>query len=135
MTVEAPDTKYARDISLPFRFDEDCDLAVDEDEAIIDQSVHVIAFTKKGSVILTESLGSSLEFSVFDPLSSESELVIDTSLRQAFELNEPRVFLDKEFTFDESADESTLFVLIPYRIKITGKLSASRIVIPRPLVG
>jgi phage baseplate assembly protein W len=135
MTVQDPDVKYARDVSFPLRFDEDCDLFLDENEAIIDQSIQLIAFTNKGNVILTEDFGSSINLSVFDPLDTETELIIDTSLRQAFEANEPRVFLDKEFVFDESADESTLIIMVPYRIKVNGKLAASRIITDRPLNG
>lgn len=133
--VQSVDTKYARDISFPMQFTEDCDLYMDEDQDIIEQSLQLITFIPQGSFRLFPNLGSVAELAVFDPLDEETTLIFDTSLRNAFETLEPRVFLDKEFTFDESADESKLVVIIPYKIKVTGELAASRFIIPRPLSG
>jgi len=129
------DTKYARDISFPLRFNDDCDLLMDEDQEVIDQALQLITFIPQGSIRLTPQFGSAILLSVFDQLDDETELIIDTSLRNAFETLEPRVFIDKEFIFDQSADERKLIVVVPYRIKVTGDLSASRFVIDRPLSG
>lgn len=129
------DTKYARDISFPLQFNEDGDLLMDENQEIIDQALQLITFIPQGSFRLNPAMGSTVRLAVFDLLDQETELIIDTSMRNAFETLEPRVFLDKEFTFDESADESKLVVIVPYKIKVTGELSASRFVIPRPLSG
>lgn len=129
------DTKYARDLSFPLRFTEDCDVLMDENQEIIDQSLQLITFIPQGSFRLFPDLGSAAQLGVFDPLDEETTLIFDTSLRSAFETLEPRVFLDKEFTFDETPDESKLVVIVPYKIKVTGALSASRFVIPRPLSG
>ena len=129
------DPKWARDIGFPFRFTEDCNLVLDEDEAIIDQALQLITFVKKGTVILFNVFGSAVEVSVFDPLDDATELVIDTSLRLAFEELEPRVFLEREFTFDQTADELKLIIIAPYKIKVTGKLTSSRFIVDRPITG
>jgi phage baseplate assembly protein W len=127
------DENYARDISWPLRFDEDCDLAVDEDREVIDQALHLLAFIRRGEVPLTETFGSALEDSIFDFLDDATELAIDSSLRRAYEANEPRVFLDREFLFDESPDERKLVIIIPFRIVVTGEAATSRIVVSRPI--
>lgn len=129
------DTRYARDFSFPFQFNEDCDLLMDEDQEIIDQALQLITFIPQGSIRLFPEMGSSAQLAVFDPLDEETTLIFDTSLRNAFESLEPRVFLDKEFVFDESADEQKLVVIVPYKIKVNGDTTASRFVIDRPLVG
>lgn len=129
------DTRYARDVSLPMQFDADCDLLLDEDQEVIEQSLQLLTFIPQGSFRLFPDLGSAAQLAVFDPLDEETTLIFDTSLRNAFETLEPRVFLDKEFTFDETADEQKLVVIVPYKIKVTGDLAASRFVIPRPLAG
>lgn len=128
------DDKYTRDVSFPLRFDEDADLALDEDEAVIEQALQIIAFTPRGSVILTETLGSNMQLDVFEQLDEATELSIDSSLRRAFEENEPRVFLDREFQFDESPDEHKLIVIAPYTIIVTGQLAVSRFIIQRPAI-
>lgn len=134
-TDEIPDvdTRYARDISFPLRFGEDCDLLMDEDQEIIDQSLQLITMVPSSTIRLFPQFGSAVSSSVFDPLDEETELIIDTSMRTAFEALEPRVFLDREFTFDQTPDESKLIVIVPYSIKITGALAATKFVIDRPL--
>lgn len=124
---------FAADVGVPFRFSEDCDLYVDEDEAIIDQALNLITFTPQGTVPLASTFGSQAELSVFDQLDSSTELILDTSLRNAFESQEPRAVLDKEFKFDESADQKKLVVIVPYRVSVTGKLFATRLVIGKLL--
>ncbi len=129
------EARYARDVGYPFRFDADCDLALDEDENVIDQALILITFTPAGSVILFLELGCDIDFSVFDPLEPATQLAIDTSLRMAFEKLEPRVFLDREFIFDEIPDANELLVVVPYMIKNTNQMWNTRLTIPRPVGG
>lgn len=129
------DANWARDVSFPFRFTEDCNLELDEDEAVVEQALNLISFIPKGTIILFSVMGSALEISVFDQLDEETELLIDTSMREAFEELEPRVFLDKEFVFDQSPDEQKIIVIVPYHIKVTGRLTANRFTIARPTEG
>jgi phage baseplate assembly protein W len=124
---------YARDVSFPMRFDEDCDLFMDEDELLIDQSLQIIAFLPNGTVILFRDMGSGVEASVFDPSDRLTELVIDTSLRTAIESLEKRVTLDRDFVFDSTPDELKVVVAVPFRVAATGKLFTSRIVIAKPV--
>lgn len=132
--IPADDQRYTRDISFPFRFNEDCDLLMDENEELIEQALNLITFIRSGTIRLFQSLGSSVALALFDQLDAETELIIDTSLRNAFETNEPRILIDKEMTFDQTPDERKLIVIVPYRIKITAKLAATKLVIDRPLV-
>ncbi len=127
-------SRYARDISLPFRFDSDCDLAVDEDEDVLEQAIILIAFTPTGTIILDVNFGTDFTISVFDPLDEETQLQIDTSLRMSIEEHEPRIFFDKEFIFDELADSNELLVIVPFVIKNTNQRWSSRLTIPRPPV-
>lgn len=129
------DTAYARDLYFPLTFTDDCDLLMDEDVAVIDQSLQFITFIRQGTIRLFPEMGSYADRAVFDQLDEETELLIDSSLRSAFEALEPRVVLDKEFAFDETADEERIVVLVPYTIKVNGKLASSRFVIPRNLSG
>lgn len=129
------DTRYARDIAFPFQFNEDCDLRMDEDNEVIEQALQLLTFIKKGSVRLHGTIGSEIKLALFDTLDEETELIIDASLRAAFEENERRIILDKEFVFDQSADESTLFVIVPYRVVITGLSTATKLIVERPISG
>ena len=133
--ADTPDTKWARDVSFPFQFLDDCDLVQDENEEVVDQALILITFTRNGVVLLTSNFGSALTSSVFDQLDDVTELEIDSTLRRAFETQEPRVFLDREFIFDETAGANKLIVLVPYRIVVTGKYTVARLVIPRQITG
>ncbi len=133
--ITDPDVKYTRDLSFPMQYNEECDTLLDEDEEVIEQSLQLITFTNRGTVLLFDGFGSTIQPSVFDPLDDTTQLAIDTSMRTSFEINEERVFIDKEFSFDETPDENKLVIIIPYKIKVTGRLTASRFIIPRPLNG
>lgn len=129
------DTAYARDISFPLRFGEECDLLMDEDQEVIDQAITLITFIPSGSIILFPQMGSAAQLILFDQLDETSQLIMDTALRNSLESLEPRIMLDKELVFDESADEKKLICLVPYRIKVNGELTAIRMVIDRPITG
>lgn len=126
------DTAYARDISMPFRFNEECDILMDEDQEVIDQALILITFIPAGLIRLFPEMGSGAHLVLFDQLDDESTIILDTALRNAFESLEPRVFLDREFIFDESPDQLKIITIVPYKIKVTGELSATRLVVPRP---
>lgn len=128
------DTTYARDVALPLKFDEDCNLTLDENEAIIDQAIHIIAFTRAGAIPLFITMGSEAQLGLFEPNDETTQLAIDSSLRIAFEQNESRVYLDREFVFDETADGTSLMIIIPYTIIVNGKLVTSRFIVPRDLL-
>jgi len=129
------DTSYARDVSFPIRFTEECDVLLDEDQEVIEQALQMITFISSGSVRLYPQFGSAAHLVVFDQLDEGSSIILDTSLRTAFESLESRVILDKEFIVDESADELKFIVIVPYRIRVTGELAATRLVIDRPISG
>jgi hypothetical protein len=126
------DTKYARDISMPFQFDAECDLLMDEDQEVIDQSMNLITFIRSGVIRLFPTMGSGAMAAVFDQLDIYAETILDTSLRTAFEAQDPRVFLDKQFIFDETPDEGKVIIVVPYKIKVNGQLTATKLVIDRP---
>jgi phage baseplate assembly protein W len=128
MALDSFDRLYARDISFPMTFTEDCDLFIDENEQIINQALVLIVRTPKGTSVLFGDFGTDLMISLFDPNDDETQLLIDTSLRNSIELLEPRIFLDKDFVFDESTDGSKIIVLIPYKIIITGQSLVSRFI-------
>ena len=136
LTKDIPDDDqaFARNISFPFRYTDDADLFIDENEEVVDQSLFIIVFTREGTFLLTPDLGTKIEASAFDPLDAESNLQMDTSLRNGIERNDPRVFIDREFTFDEVAQNNSVVITIPYTIVVTGKAIASRFVVPRNAV-
>ncbi len=126
---------YATDIAFPFRFTEDCDLQQDIDSQLINQSVMIIGMTPTGTVPLDRYLGNEAANLVFDPLDDETMLAVDTSLRNAFARNESRIYLDKEFTFDEDTSGSKVIVTIPYRIVITNELMTTRLPLRKAVGG
>lgn len=126
----AVDTDYAVDVGLPFRFSEDCDLFLDSNDGIIEQAINIITHTPLGSIPLFPEMGSSVRNSVFDPLDDTANLVIDNSLRTAIERLEPRVVLDKQLKFDESADQQKRIVIVPARVIPTNRPIAPKVVIP-----
>ncbi|MCG8436003.1 MAG: hypothetical protein MJA83_18440 [Gammaproteobacteria bacterium] len=136
LTDDIPDDDqaFARNISYPMRFTQDADLFLDENEEVIDQSLFIIVFTRSGFFLLTPELGNQIEANVFDPLDSESTLQMDTSLRNGIEANDPRVFIDREFEFDETTDSLGVTILIPYTIVLTGESVASKFIVPRNAV-
>ena len=95
------DPRYARDITFPLRFDADCDLGMDENEKVIEHSLIMIIFTRKGSMILFRRFGSDIESTLFDLMDPDdaATLALDTSLRVGIDEFEDRVFLDLEGPF------------------------------------
>lgn len=126
------DPRYARDISYPFRYDADCDVALDENEQVIEQSLILIVFTQTGTVVLFREFGCDVEESVFDQLDDAMELAMDTSIRLGIENFEDRVILDRNPIFDEYADSNRVLVILPITLANTGQQLSVKIPYPRP---
>lgn len=129
------DPVYTVDVAMPFQFTEDCNIALDVNERLVDQGVKLAVQVMQGSIPLFSSFGSQVPASIFDPLDDETELVIDSSIRNSINNNEPRAYLDQSILFDQSADESRLVITIPYRIVITGELTATKLTLRKVVSG
>ena len=57
------DTTYARDVSFPIRFTEECDVLLDEDQEVIEQALQMITFILSGSIRLYPQFGSAAHLS------------------------------------------------------------------------
>lgn len=67
------------------------DVAMLEGEADLQNSVHVIIHTKLGERILRAEFGSTIHDLIFEPLNENIKTYMSASLRNALELNEPRI--------------------------------------------
>jgi len=131
-TIPAIDTHYARDVSFPIQFSSECDMLLDEDQEVVEQSLLLITFIPVGALRLFTVMGSSVTLAVFDQLDNAAVLTIDTTLRSAFDILEPRIQVDKQMIVDESPDNHFIVVIVPYAIKVNGQTDATRLTIPRP---
>ena len=122
---------FAKNIAFPLQFTDDGDLVLEEDESVINQSLALVALSSKGSIPLFPDFGSEFLNNVFEPFSQAANIVMDTALRNSLEQQEPRIVIDRQILFDEKANSSTLVIVIPYRVKPTGKLASSRLVVDR----
>jgi len=78
--------------AFPPSFDKQAnDVAMLEGEADLQNSVHVIIHTKLGERILRAEFGSTIHDLIFEPLNENIKTYMAASLKNALELNEPRI--------------------------------------------
>ena len=89
------------------------DLKIVKDVEAVEQCIDAILNTRKGSRKFKASLGTNLENFLFEPMTTEAEIVIENELTKAVREGDGRIQL-KSVQVDGNRDEHT------YRISVYG---------------
>ncbi len=103
----------------PVRVDENGKIAVSEYDEDIKEAIRIILGTAKGERIMRPDFGCGIHEFVFTSLNAVNLSLIETSVRDALTLWEPRIELINVNTDAENADEGKLFINIDYRVRVT----------------
>jgi len=103
----------------PVRVDENGNIAVSEYEEDIKEAIRIILGTVKGERVMRPDFGCGIHEFVFTSMNAVNLSLIETSVRDALTLWEPRIELINVNADAEKADEGKLFINIDYRVRVT----------------
>lgn len=103
----------------PVRVDENGKIAISEYEDDIKEAIRIILGTAKGERVMRPDFGCGIHEFVFTSMNAVNLSLIETSVRDALTLWEPRIELINVKTGTERADEGKLFINIDYRVRVT----------------
>lgn len=103
----------------PVRVDENGKIAISEYEEDIREAIRIILGTAKGERVMRPEFGCGIHEYVFTSMNAVNLSLIETSVRDALTLWEPRIELVNVNTDAEKADEGKLFINIDYRVRAT----------------
>lgn len=103
----------------PVRVDENGKIAVSENDEDIKEAIRIILGTAKGERVMRPDFGCGIHEFVFTSMNAVNLSLIETSVRDALTLWEPRIELINVKTDTEKADEGKLFINIDYRVRVT----------------
>ncbi|MGH3703567.1 MAG: GPW/gp25 family protein [Agromyces sp.] len=100
--------------AFPVRWDDLGELALSAGERRITEAITLILRTSMGSRVMRPDFGAGVDAFVFGSDGSDSRLRLETEVRRALLIGEPRVLVDDVVV--QSRDEGVLGVEIVYRI-------------------
>lgn len=103
----------------PVRVDENGKIAVSEYDEDIKEAIRIILGNAKGERVMRPDFGCGIHEFVFTSMNAVNLSLIETSVRDALTLWEPRIELINVKTDTEKADEGKLFINIDYRVRVT----------------
>jgi phage baseplate assembly protein W len=103
----------------PVRVDENGKIAVSEYDEDIKEAIRIILGTAKGERVMRPDFGCGIHEFVFTSMNAVNLSLIETSVRDALTLWEPRIELINVKTDTGKADEGKLFINIDYRVRVT----------------
>ncbi len=103
----------------PVRVDENGTIAISEYEEDIKEAIRIILGTAKGERLMRPDFGCGIHEFVFTSMNAVNLSLIETSVRDALTLWEPRIELINVKTDAEKADEGKLYINIDYRVRVT----------------
>jgi phage baseplate assembly protein W len=103
----------------PVRVDENGKIAISEYDEDIKEAIRIILGTAKGERVMRPDFGCGIHEFVFTSMNAVNLSLIETSVRDALTLWEPRIELINVKTDTAKADEGKLFINIDYRVRVT----------------
>jgi hypothetical protein len=103
----------------PVRVDENGKIAVSEYDEDIKEAIRIILGTAKGERVMRPDFGCGIHEFVFTSMNAVNLSLIETNVRDALTLWEPRIELINVKTDTDKADEGKLFINIDYRVRVT----------------
>lgn len=103
----------------PVRVDENGKIAISEYDEDIKEAIRIILGTAKGERVMRPEFGCGIHEYVFTSMNAVNLSLIETSVRDALTLWEPRIELVNVNTDAGKADEGKLFINIDYRVRAT----------------
>ena len=114
-----PKEFLGRGWKFPVTTDAEGRIALSEYEQDIKEALWIILSTAKGERVMRPDFGCGVHDFVFAPINTSTLTLIETSVREALTLWEPRIELIKVEVSTERIDEGKLFITIEYRVRTT----------------
>jgi hypothetical protein len=106
-----PDFFYA--VDSPFRFEEDGDLALTQDEKAIEDNMKNSVFIQKFGIPLRSQIGSRVPLSPFEPNDLATAQALTFDIVEAIREGEDRVYVDSAQVVTNS-EQTELSIIVPY---------------------
>jgi len=104
---------------FPVTADAEGHIALSEYEQDIKEALWIILSTAKGERVMRPDFGCGIHDFVFASINTSTLALIESSVREALTLWEPRIELIKVEVSTERIDEGKLFITIEYRVRTT----------------
>jgi phage baseplate assembly protein W len=108
------DIKHTTAPAFPLRFDATCDLPLVYDDEAIKQNMRSAVFIPVRSLPLKTDIGSEVPHTPMEPNDTVQQRLLQYSVRNAIENNEPRVLVSGELRAVASLDINTLEMTVPF---------------------
>ena len=104
---------------FPVNVNKTGEISVSEYEQDIKEAIWIILSTSKGERIMRPSFGCGIHDFVFAQVNMSNLTLIQTSVREALTLWEPRIAVMDVKVSTEKINEGTLFISIDYQVRKT----------------
>lgn len=104
---------------FPVRVDTEGQIAMSEHELDIKEAIWIILSTAKGERVMRPDFGCGIHDYVFSTINTANIALIESSVREALTLWEPRIELIDVTTSMKEMREGRLLISIDYRVRTT----------------
>ena len=104
---------------FPVEVDAEGQIAMSEHEQDIKEAIWIILSTAKGERLMRPDFGCGIHDYVFASINTTNLALIETSVREALTLWEPRIELTKVEVSTEEIDQGRLMINIDYKVRTT----------------
>jgi phage baseplate assembly protein W len=94
-------------------------IAVSEYEQDIREAIFIILSTAKGERVMRPDFGCGIHDLVFDPISAATTGLVESEVREALTLWEPRIVILALNVSSDQSDSGKLLISIDYRVRTT----------------
>jgi len=94
-------------------------IALSQYEQDIKEAIWIILGTSKGERVMRPDFGCGIHDLVFAPINTATITLVETSIREALTIWEPRIELIRVEASDEGSEEGKMIVSIDYRVRTT----------------
>jgi len=104
---------------FPVKIDAEGQIAMSEHEQDIKEAIWIILSTAKGERLMRPDFGCGIHDYVFASINTTNLALIESSVREALTLWEPRIELTDVKVSTEKIDEGKLMINIDYKVRTT----------------
>lgn len=106
-------------VRFPIQLDPRGGIAMSHDDDKIQQSIHIILSTAKGERVMRPDFGCDIHEFVFATMDRSTLTLIESSVREALVVWEPRIEVESVRASTERYEEGILDIALRYRIRST----------------
>jgi phage baseplate assembly protein W len=104
---------------FPVKIGSECHMAMSEYEEDIKEAIWIILSTAKGERVMRPDFGCGIQDFVFAAINTATLTLIETSVREALTVWEPRVELREVKVITDRIEEGKLIISIDYKVRTT----------------